>query len=138
MFSEFEYGKFFRVSNVYGAGEVIAGGHHFCHAHDQVVDVLEATCLLSGAIDGDIFSLKSLYDEVGYDSSVAWVHIWAVGVEYAYNFYFYAILSVVVGKDGFSTSFPFVVTGTYADGVYISPIAFGLGVYLWVAVDFAG
>ena len=66
------------------------------------------------------------------------MHIGAVGIEYTCDFYLQVMLAVIVEKQGFSTAFALVITGTSSDGVDVPPVTFCLGVDFWVAIYFAG
>jgi hypothetical protein len=66
------------------------------------------------------------------------VHAGSVGVENTRDLDLKAVLAVVVKEQGFGATFAFVVTGTVANGIFMSPIVFGLWMNCGVAVDFAG
>ena len=66
------------------------------------------------------------------------VHVGAVSVKNTDDFDFYVVLVVVVHEQRFGHPFAFVVAGAQANGVYMSPVVFGLRMYLRVAVNLAG
>ena len=61
---QFEHGELTRVAKVNWPREVIPCCHHTEHAINEVGDILEGTGLLAVTVDGEVFSAKSLYDEI--------------------------------------------------------------------------
>ena len=45
---------------------------------------------------------------------------------------------MVIEEQGLGTALAFVVAGTSADGIHITPIAFRLWMDVWVAIDLGG
>src|SRR6056297_3200843 len=48
------------------------------------------------------------------------------------------VLPVVVEEEGFGAALALIVAGAWADGIDVAPVAFGLRVNFWIAVDFTG
>ena len=126
------------VAGVDRAGEVVRGGHETDEGLDQVIHVAEGTGLGAVAVNGDWFVLQGLHDEVGNHPAVVGVHIGAVGVEDAGHLDAQVVLTAVVEEQGFGAPLALVVARANAVGVDPAPVGFRLGVYFWVAVDFAG
>lgn len=129
---------FFRIAEIDWSGEAVQGGHYTFHALNQVVHVLETPGLHAVAVDGEVFALQGLQDEVGNHTSVVTGHARPVGVENADDFHRYAISPVIVHAKAFGTALAHVIAGTDAVRVDVPPITFGLWVDFRVAVDFTG
>src|SRR6056297_22610 len=48
------------------------------------------------------------------------------------------VLPVVVEEEGFGAALALIVAGAWADGIDVAPVAFGLRVNFWIAVDLTG
>jgi len=136
LFGQLEHGKLGRVSDVDGARKFRGGIHHADEAVDEVVDIAERAGLQTVAVDGDVLAAKGLHDEVAHHAAVVRVHARPIGVEYAHDLDFNLVLPVVVEKEGFGAALAFVIAGSYADGVYVAPVAFDLGMDRGIAVHF--
>lgn len=66
------------------------------------------------------------------------MHVGPVGVEDADHPDVEPVLAVVVEEQCLGAALALVVAGAYSDGVHPTPVALGLGVHVWVAVDLAG
>src|SRR5579864_2227117 len=89
-------------------------------------------------MDRDRKTLKGLSDEVGHDPTVVDTHSGSVGVEDPGNADIQAVPPVIGRGEGLGESLRLVVDRADADGVYVAPVAFGLGVDEGFAVDLAG
>ena len=63
--------------------QVLTRIHHAYHAFQQVVNILEAACLLAIAVNSDILILQSLHDKIGNHASVVRMHFGPVGIKNA-------------------------------------------------------
>jgi hypothetical protein len=64
------------------------------------------------------------------------MHVRAIGVENADDLNPYLVLLVVICEKGLGTPFPFIIAGTFSNGIHISPVGFrlwmddGIAIYL--------
>jgi hypothetical protein len=124
------------VTNVDGSG--LGTVHEQDQTIDQIVDVLERSSLGTITVNSHVFTLESLDDKVGNDSSVVWVHSWTESVENSSNSNINTILPHVTVSQGLGDSLSLVVTCSGTDTVDVTPVFFSLGVLFWVTVDFRG
>jgi len=66
------------------------------------------------------------------------MHIWTIGVKDPDNLYSNLVLLMIVCKEGLGTAFTFIITGTYPDGIYISPVWFRLWMNRGISIYFTG
>ena len=125
------------VADIHRADDLVLI-HQANKAFNQVIDIAEGTGLLAFAIDGDVLSLQGLHDEVGNHASIIRQHAWAVGVENTHDTNINLILTMVVEEQGLRAALAFVVARADTDGIDIAPIAFGLWMDIWVAIDLGG
>ena len=83
-------------------------------------------------------AFESLYDKVGYDTTVEGVHFGTIGVENSDDTDVDIVLTVVVKEEGFANAFSFVVTTTNSDRIYIPPVFFFLRMCQRVTINFGG
>ncbi len=133
---KFEEGDFFGVAEIYGLAFVAE--HEAAKAFDEVVDVTEAAGLGAVAEDGQRQAVEGLREEGRDYAAVVKFHTRAVGVEDSCDVGAEAEFSMVGHGDGFGKTFRFVVATSWADWIYVAPIAFLLGVLKGVAVALAG
>jgi len=122
LFSQIKDGKFDGIAQIHRPCYLVARLHHSDHSLEQVVHILETSCLGAIPVNGNRLVLKRLYNEVGYNPAVVWMHIWTIGVKDPDNLYSNLVLLMIVCKEGLGTAFTFIITGTYPDGIYISPV----------------
>lgn len=103
---------------------------------DEIVDKLEASRLGPVSVDGNVFVLKRLNDEVRHHSAVVGVHARTERVENSSDANVDSGLALVAVHHRFRDSFAFVVAGSRTDSVDIAPVRFDLRMNLGVAVDF--
>src|SRR5690606_31434843 len=105
---------------------------------DQVRDVAEGPGLRSLAVDSQRLVRECLRDEVADNAAIIGGHPGAVRVEDTDDADVDAVAAVVVHEQRLGTPLALVVTRSDTDGVDPSPVAFGLRMYVRVAVDFTG
>jgi hypothetical protein len=133
---ELEDGEFVTVTNVDGSS--LGTVHEQDQTVDQVVDVLERSGLGTITVNSHVFTLESLDDKVGNDSSVVWVHSWTESVEDSSNSDIDTVLPHVTVGQGFGHTLSLVVTCSGTDTVDVTPVLFSLGVLLGITVDLGG
>jgi hypothetical protein len=133
---EFLDGEFMRGTNVDRSG--LGTVHEQDQTVDQVVNVLEGSGLGTVTVNGHVFTLQGLDDEVGDDSTIVRVHSGTKGVEDSGDSDVDTVLSLVTVGQGLGDSLAFVVTSSDTDGVDVAPVFFSLGVDFRVTVDFGG
>ena len=133
---ELKDGEFVTVTDVDGSG--LGTVHEQDQTIDQIVDVLERSSLGTITVNSHVFTLESLDDKVGNDSSVVWVHSWTESVEDSGNSDIDTILPHVTVSQSLGDSLSLVVTCSGTDTVDVTPVVFSLRVLLWVTVDFRG
>ena len=105
---------------------------------DHIVHVAERSRLTAVSEHGNGLVAKGLDDECRYHAAVVGHHARAVRVEYTGHLDAKLVLPPVVEKQGFGAPLAFVVAGSYADGIHMAPVVFGLRVHLGIAVYLAG
>ena len=135
-FRKLNHGEFPRIADIDRSGDLIWRVHHADHGVDQVLAVAEAAGLRSIAVDGDVFALEGLDDEVADDPSVIRMHVRPVGVENTDDFYPETALSVIGGEKGFCGPFPLIIAGSLSDGIHIAPVFLDLRMNVGISVDF--
>ena len=133
---ELKDSEFITVTDVDGSS--LGTVHEQDQTIDQIVDVLERSSLGTITVNSHVFTLESLDDKVGNDSSVVWVHSWTESVENSSNSNINTILPHVTVSQGLGDSLSLVVTCSGTDTVDVTPVFFSLRVLLWVTVDFRG
>jgi hypothetical protein len=133
---ELKDGKLVTVTNVDGSG--LGTVHEQDQTIDQIVDVLERSSLRTITVNSHVFTLQSLNDKVGNDSSVVWVHPGTKSVEDSSNSDINAILPHVTVGQSLGDSLSLVITCSGTDTVDVTPVLFSLRVLLWVTIDFRG
>jgi len=133
---ELKDSEFITVTDVDGSG--LGTVHEQDQTIDQIVDVLERSSLRTITVNSHVFTLESLDDEVGDNSSVVWVHSWTESVEDSGNSDIDTILPHVTVSQSLGDSLSLVVTCSGTDTVDVTPVVFSLRVLLWVTVDFRG
>jgi len=133
---ELEDGKLVTVTNVDGSG--LGTVHEQDQTIDQIMDVLERSSLRTITVDGHVFTLQSLNDKVGNDSSIVWVHPGTKSVEDSSDSNINTVLPHVTVSQGLGNSLSLVITCSGTDTVDVTPVFFSLRVLLWVTVDFRG
>lgn len=104
----------------------------------KITDVLEGTSLFTLSINCHGLVLQGLDNEIGNDTAVVGVHAWAKGVEDAGNSDFNIVLVLVRIHHGLCYTLSFVVAGSRANSVDVSPVVLSLWVLLWISINFAG
>jgi len=135
---QIEHGEFVGVSEVYGTDKVIRTIHHADHSLYQVIDITEGACLCPVTKDRYVLISESLDNKVADDPSVVRMHLRAIGIEYPDNSDVNLVLPVIIEEEGLRAALPFVIAGSYADGVDVTPIIFPLWMDGGVSVDLAG
>ena len=135
--SQFQHGKLAGISDVHRTNNFILI-HHADKGLDKVVHVTETASLTTTAIDGQVFALQCLHNEVRHHATVVHKHAGAVGVENAHNADIHLILAVVIHKEGFRHALALVVAAADTDGVHVSPVVLFLRMHRRVAIDLAG
>ena len=136
-FGKLEHGELTGIAKVHRADDLLLL-HETHESVDKVVDIAERTGLGAFTINGEIFPLKGLDDEVGDDTAVIGKHAWAVGVEDADDADIDAVLAMVVEEECLGGALPLVVAGAQADGIHMAPVGLGLGMDIGIAIDLGG
>jgi hypothetical protein len=105
---------------------------------DQIIHTTETPGLGPIPEHRDILPQERLHNKITHHPAVVRVHARSIGFEDANHPDIDPVLPVIIKKQGFHTPLSFVITGTQADGVHISPVAFGLPMHGRVAVYLAG
>src|ERR1700732_1929532 len=92
--------------------------------------------LLAGPVDGNLFAVKRLNDEIRNYAPVILEHTRSVSIKDPSDASVDLVLPVIIHHQGFGDSLALVVTGTNPDGIHVAPILFRLRMHLRVAVDF--
>ena len=126
------------VAGVYRASKAGFRVHHFHHGINQVINVAKAAGLLTIAINGDVFALQGLHNEVAHHPAIIGVHAWTISIKDAHYLNVELVLAVVIKKEGFGAALAFVVARANTNRINLAPIRLGLGMDFGVAIDFAG
>jgi len=132
------YGDLLRVSKVYRPGEVPGAVHEGDKALHHVIHVAEAAGLGAVAEDRQGHISQRLDDKIADDPAVIDIHIGAIGIENPGHLDLNLVLPVIIEAEGLGAALAFVIAGSQADGINVSPIGFRLWMDLGVAIDFAG
>ena len=135
---QFANGKFAGIAQIDGAGDLVLRRHQPDQAAHQIVDITEGAGLPAMAVNGDVFALQRLDDEIRHHAAVIGMHARAIGVEDAGHLDAHIVLAVIVEEQGLRATLAFVVAGTRADRIHIAPIGFDLGMDDRVAIHFRG
>jgi len=84
--------------------------------------------------NSNVLSPQSLDNKIADDTTIVNCHPRSIGVENTRDSNINLVLPVVVHHEGFGNSFPLVITASYANWIYISPVAFGLRMVRRVAI----
>lgn len=134
--------------------------HQSNQTRNEIVNKLKGSSLVAIPVDGDVFVLESLNDEIAHHSSVVGVHARAKCIEDSGDSDINIGLLLIgipvkveeVAGEGmvrienrerslhhrFCDTFPFVVTSSRADWVHIAPVSLLLGMDFWIAIHLGG
>jgi hypothetical protein len=109
-FSQFKNCVLTRVSYIDRANHLIRTLHQGDEPINEVVYITETARLFAIPIDREIFSLQGLHDEIADDASVLGMHMRPVRIKNTRHFDSDSMLAVVVEKQGFRATLPFIIT----------------------------
>src|ERR1700729_1743640 len=129
-------GDFSRVSEVNDATAGLIVGRRHQNAAHHILDEAERPRLLSIAINRERSACERLSNEIRDHAPISNSHPRTVRVEDPDDSGIYSVRSHVGHDHGLAEAFPFVVTGSGPDWIYVSPVGFALRMLERIAIYF--
>ncbi|KXV69490.1 hypothetical protein AD951_06380 [Acetobacter malorum] len=78
---------------------------------------------------------KSLNNEIGYHTTIFWIHLWSISIKNTHNLHWNSEALIVFITQSFCYTLTFIVTSARPHGINISAIILKLRRNVWVTIN---
>ena len=96
--------------------------HETYKAINEIVHIAEASSLLPLSINGNIFALQSLNNEITHHPPIVRIHSRAIGIKDTRHLNRNIILPMIIKEQSFSAALTLIITGANSDRIDLAPV----------------